>query len=203
MRLLSIMALSSLLLTGCRVTTHKNGDDKNVDIGTPFGSMQVKTKEDASPVGLGIAIYPGAQMLKKNKDNGSADVNMNFGSFHLGVKAVSYTTPDSPDKVLAFYKQDLAQYGDVLHCDNKRALGEPSRTAEGLTCDSDESSSGHLSWDSDSSAKPNRDKTELRAGSKQHQHIVAVELKDGRTNIGLVALDLPTGVPGDHHKDTD
>jgi hypothetical protein len=208
MRLLPALALSSLLvttaLTGCHVSTHKSGDNDNVDIGTPFGSMQVKTNENVEVSGLGITPYPGAKMIKKDKDkdNGAADVNMSFGSFHLGVKAVSYTTADNVDKVLVFYQKDLARYGAVLHCDGKHTVGEPARTAEGLTCDFDGHNNGHMSWNSDRKFDA-ADKTELRAGSKQHQHIVSVEPRDGETRIGLIALDLSGGPSSTNHKDTD
>lgn len=203
MRTLSALAVSSLLLTtvlGCHVTSHKNGNNDNVDIGTPFGSMQVKTNDNVDAAGLGITPYPGALMEKKDKgkDDGAADVNMSFGSFHLGVKAVSYTTPDDSDKVLAFYKKDLGKYGEVLHCDGKKTIGEPTRTAEGLTCDFDQKGNGHMNWNSDEG-----DGTELRAGSKARQHIVSVTEKDGMTKIGLVALDLPTNLANGSHKDTD
>jgi hypothetical protein len=200
MRYFSALAVSSLLLTtvltGCHVTSHKNGNNDNVDIGTPFGSMQVKTNDNVEASGIGITPYPGAVIVKKDKDNGAADVNMSFGSFHLGVKAVSYTTSDAPDKVLAFYKKDLGRYGAVLHCDGKHAVGIPIRTDEGLTCDSEKS--GNIEWNTDDDAK-----IELRAGSKQHQHIVALEPKGDGTKIGLVALDLPSGLSNHDHKDSD
>jgi hypothetical protein len=203
MRLISALALPSLLLatvlTGCHVTNHKNGNNDNVDIGTPFGSMQVKTNDNVETSGIGITPYPGATMMKKDHDNGAADVNMSFGSFHLGVKAASFTTPDAPDKVLAFYKKDLGRYGAVLHCDGKHAVGVPIRTDEGLTCDTDENGGGHVTWNTDGDDA----KTELRAGSKLHQHIVAVEPKDGGTKIGLVALDLPSGLSDHKDKDSD
>jgi hypothetical protein len=200
MRFLSALAVPSLLLTtvltGCHVTSHKNGNNDNVDIGTPFGSMQVKTNDNVEASGIGITPYPGAVIVKKDHDNGAADVNMNFGSFHLGVKAVDYTTSDPSDKVLAFYKKDLGRYGAVLHCDGKHAVGIPVRTDEGLTCDSEKS--GNIEWNSDDDAK-----TELRAGSKLHQHIVELEPKNGGTRIGLVALDLPSGLSSHTHKDDD
>src|SRR5665213_4491621 len=103
MRLLSALTAASLLLglSGCHSSSHKNGDSDNVNIGTPFGSMQVKTNDNVEASGIGITPYPGAQMVKQDKDNGAADVNMSFGSFHLGVKAASYTTDDAPDKVLS------------------------------------------------------------------------------------------------------
>jgi len=199
MRLLSALAVPSLLLvtvlSGCHITSHKNGDSDNVSIGTPFGSMQVKTNDNVEASGLGITPYPGAQMLKKDKDNGAADVDMSFGKYHLGVKAVGYTTSDAPDKVLAFYRKDLGKYGVVLECNGKHSVDGPGRTAEGLTCDFDDSS-GHVSLDTDLDKA-----TELRTGSKQHQHIVAVQTKDGATKIGLVSLDLPTGLSDDKDKE--
>src|SRR5665213_3675731 len=81
-----------------------------------------------------------------------------------------------------------------------RCRGRPETTskprggAERLTCDFDDNSGGHISWDTDVDKA-----TELRTGSKQHQHIVAVQTKDGATKIGLVSLDLPNGLSD--HKD--
>jgi hypothetical protein len=59
-----------------------------------------------------------------------------------------------------------------------------TRTAEGLGCDNEK----------DNRVRVNEDmsgKTELKAGSKQHQHIVAIDPEEGGTKFGLVALDLP------------
>lgn len=205
MRFISALAVSFFLastaLSGCHVTSHKNGGNDNVDIGTPFGSMQVKTNDNVDTIGLGITPYPGAQMVKKDKDNGAADVNMSFGSFHLGVKAVAYTTPDDQDTVIAFYKKDLGRYGVVLECEGSRTVGQPTRTSEGLACSDGAHKSGHISWDTDDGDSNNSsDKIELRTGSKQRQHIVAVEKKGNATKIGLVSLDLPRNFPGGDNK---
>ena len=82
------------LLAGCRVESDKHGDSDDVKIATPFGGMQVKTNDAVVVEGIGLPTYPGAQLVKKDKDDGSADVNMSFGSFQLRVKAVSYRTGD-------------------------------------------------------------------------------------------------------------
>jgi len=187
-----ILAATTMLITsGCHVTEHKNGDRENVDIGTPFGGVHVKTNNEA-PGGLGLTPYPGAVLEKNDKSgktDGSADVDMSFGSFHLGVKAASYLTPDSPSMVLAFYKKDMARYGVVLQCNGHQAVGDVTRTADGLTCD-DKSSKKRITWStSDDGTAAN----ELRAGSKLHQHIIGIEKKNGQTKIGMVALDLPSG----------
>jgi hypothetical protein len=203
MRSLSALAVPVLLLTtaltGCHITSHKDGKNDDVNIGTPFGSMQVKTNDNVEVSGIGITPYPGAILVKKDHDNGAADVNMSFGSFHLNVKAVSYTTSDSPEKVMAFYKKDLGKYGAVIHCEGKRTVGVPIRTDEGLTCDFDSGKNGHVVINTGDDS----DETELRTGSKQHQHIVKLESKDGGTKIGLVALELPSNFTLHDHKDGD
>jgi hypothetical protein len=177
--------LAALLLAGCRVQSDKHGDSDNVKISTPFGGMQVKTNDAVVVEGLGLPTYPGAQLLKKDKDDGAADVNMNFGSFQLRVKAVSYRTGDSPEKVEAFYRAGLRRFGDVIACRDNRPVGAPVRTQEGLTCDNN--NGNHYSVDD----KPEKGALELKAGSQQHQHIVEIDAQDSGTKIGLVALDLP------------
>lgn len=186
---------ATLLLAGCHVSSDKHGDSDNVSVGTPFGSMHIKTNDNTAVSGIGITIYPGATLEKKEgKDDGSADINMSFGDFHLGVKAASYTTPDSQDKVIAFYKKDLARYGEVLTCRGDATVGQPTRTSQGLTCNDKEKS--HITADGMNS----NDNIELRTGSEAHQHIVGVEPQGSLTKIGMVALDLPTHL-GNHDKD--
>ena len=187
MRVAGVVAagLAALLLAGCRVQSDKHGDSDNVKISTPFGGMQVKTNDAVVVEDLGLPAYPGAQLVKKDKDDGSADVNMNFGGFQLRVKAVSYQTGDSPEKVEAFYRAGLKLFGDVIACRNNRVVGMPARTQEGLTCDNN--NGNHYSVDD----KPEKGALELKAGSQQHQHIVEIDAEGGGTKIGLVALDLP------------
>jgi hypothetical protein len=188
----AVVALGAMMMTtGCRIDSHKDGDNDNVKIATPFGGMQVKTNEAAVQEGLGLPVYPGAELVKKKgKDNGSADVNFSFGGFQLRVKAASYRSTDSPDKLTAFYRQALTKYGDVIQCSNNRPVGSLTRTSEGLTCDNDKGN--HVKVNEDLSGK-----TELKAGSKQHQHIVAIDPEGSGTKFGLVALDLPGHLSAD------
>ena len=193
-------SLAALLLAGCHVTTHKDGKNDNVDIGTPFGSMQVKTDNQGNTSAIGIAAYPGAVLVNSDNDKsdkGSADINMNFGSFHLGVKAASYQTSDPQSKVEAFYRKDLARYGDVITCRNNSPVGQPTRTSQGLTCETKHGDHINIKQDASDSG------LELRTGSEQHQHIVGIEAKDGGTKIGLVALDLPSGLVSHDRKDSE
>lgn len=179
-----LVAGTTVLMSGCRIESDKKDGNDNVKIATPFGGMTVKTNDAVVAEGLGLPAYPGAVMVKKDKDNGAADVNMSFGSFQLRVKAVGYRTQDSTDQVTAFYRKALGRYGDVIQCQDDKPVGTPTITAEGLTCDNDKNN--HVYVNDDEFGK-----LELKAGSKQHQHIVAVERDGNGTKFGLVALDLP------------
>ena len=181
---IAVLSLSLLNAIGCRIDTHKSNGNDDVKIATPFGGMSVKTNDAMVQEGIGLAVYPGSTLVKKNKDDGAADVNMSFGSFHLRVKAATYHSVDDPDKVLAFYRNDMARYGTVILCRHNQPIGQPDHTADGLTCDQDKSSA-RFQVDDEKSSR------ELKAGSKQRQHIVSVDSDGPGTKIGLVALELP------------
>jgi len=187
--LLAATVLATGMSTGCRVESNKSGNGDDVKIATPFGGMSVKTDDSKIAQSTGLPTYPGAVMVKKNgkgdSDN-SADINMSFGSFQLRVKAVEFHTTDSPDKVLDFYKKGLARFGTVIQCKDHRPVGSPAHTPDGLDCSEGDQHSGGVHVNDDLSGK-----TELKAGSKQHQHIVGIDPDGTGTKFGLVALDLP------------
>ena len=213
LRILTTLAaaapLACLLLAGCHVTENDHGDHKNVDIGTPFGSMKVNTAKNLDTNAIGISAYPGATPIKDkdDDDSNSANVSMSFGPFHLGVKAADFQSSDPSDKIIAFYLKDLAsRYGSVIECRGHKSIGSVDRTSEGLTCNDDnthiKTSDGHskgfavMSGDSS-------DGLELRAGSPHHLHIVGVEDHDGGVKIGLVSLDLPSDLSDHDSKDSE
>lgn len=186
-------AIVAGLVTGCHVETHKTGDSNNVRIGTPFGGLQVRTNDTSALENMGMTAYPGAQMIQKDgeKGDGAADVDMHLGGFRMRVKAVSYHTQDSPEKVESFYRDDLKRYGDVLTCDGDTPVGPPAKTLQGLTCRNEHE--GHISVD-DPKGKGH---LQLKTGSPQHQRIVAIEPDRGGTKFGLIVLDLPGKVSDD------
>ena len=195
----AVLGVASALITGCRVDEHKGEDGKNEDvkIATPFGGMSVKTDQYAVEGGVGLSVYPGAVLSKKEsgKDNGAADIDINVAGIHVGVKALEYRTKDSPEKVLAFYRKDMAHYGAVILCRGNQAVGTPDHTQDGLSCDKEKGGHVHVG---------DEDYTEeLKAGSKQHQHIVAVSADGSGAKIGLVALDLPGHLSKGNDKDVD
>jgi hypothetical protein len=188
-------------LAGCRIHVDKdsNGEEKNVQIDTPFGGIHVNT-DQTTAADLGLPVYPGAQIVKNDNDK-SADVHMGFGEWELRVKVVKYSSADSQDKVVAFYKKALGRYGDVISCQDGKPVGTPTTTTEGLGCSDDTHANVNVSTDGHSYGyHSNGTGFELKAGSKRHQHIVGFESSGpGQTRFSLVALDLPAGT--DESKD--
>ncbi|HEV2487361.1 MAG TPA: hypothetical protein VGT08_17690 [Terracidiphilus sp.] len=190
--LLAGLALLAVI-SGCRVQVDKgaNGEDKNVQVDTPFGGVHVNTNQTTA-ADLGLPVYPGAETVSDDDKHKSADVHLGFGEWELRVKVVSYATTDTQEQVANFYKKALGRYGDVITCQGNAPVGTPVRTTEGLTCAADKS--GNVQIDrGDYGTSENG--LQLKAGSKHHQHIVGFEEpKEGKTRFALVALDLPAGI---------
>lgn len=183
-RSLAFVSISAVLLiaSGCRVSVDKakNGEDKNVKVDTPFGGLHVRS-DDVSAADVGLPIYPGAQVSSDKDGDKSADVHFGFGEWQFRLKVVNYQSSDPQSKILGFYKKELGRFGDVIECKDKEPVGSPTATQEGLTCS-----------DEGGKAKVNiSENLTLKAGSKRHQHIVAIEDQNGGTKFSLVQLDLP------------
>jgi len=183
--------------SGCRIHTEKgaNGEDKNVRIDTPFGGVHVNT-DQTTAADLGLPVYPGAVVIKDDDKHKSADVHLGFGEWQLRVRAVSYGSPDSKEKVTAFYKNALGRYGNVITCQGNAPIGTPTVTSEGLTCNDEKGGKVNINENGTSYGySSEKNGLQLKAGSKRHQHIVGFdEPKDGQTRFVLVALDLPAGM---------
>jgi len=179
---LFLAAIASLfILSACSVNVNKGGEDgdKKVDIQTPMGGLHVNEGADVRDVGL--SVYPGAKPKPKgdnDSDEKSANVNLSFGNFGLKVVALEYLSEDSPDKVLAYYANELKKYGKVLECPG---------TSGNATADlhigksDDKSDSGALTC-SDTKG----DGTELKVGTKANQHIVSVKPNGKGSDFAMV-----------------
>ena len=195
LRIATSLSLSLMLaagIAGCRVHVDKDakGEDRNVQVDTPFGGVHVNTDQTtASDVGL--PVYPGANTVKDDDNHKSADVHLGFGEWELRVRAVSYETTDTREQVTAFYKKAMGRFGEVLTCENHEPIGKPAVTSEGLTC-SDDGKHENVKIDQGDYGV-GKGNLELKAGSKRHQHIVGFESpRNGKTRFALVALDLPS-----------
>lgn len=163
------------LLAGCSVNVkkEKNGQDKQVDIRTPVGDVHVS--KDANPDEVGIPAYPGARLMPPDSSGDDKSANVNISGFGYGLKVVAlqYESTDAPTKVVSFYNDHLNKYGRVIVCHTSHLdLKTDPKHDDGpheLTCDG---SSGNT--------------VELKVGTKENQHIVAVEPDGSGSKISLV-----------------
>jgi hypothetical protein len=166
------------LLPACSVNVKKqpNGEDKQVDIKTLVGDIHVSKQADVSDIGL--AVYPGARLKEKGSNGDDKSANVNISGFGFGIKVVAlqYESDATPEQLLAFYKDQLKKYGNVLECHSANHFNldrnMPDKSKGGsheLTCGG--SRGNHI---------------ELKVGTKENQHIVAVEPEGKGSSFSLV-----------------
>jgi hypothetical protein len=165
-----------VLLPACSVNVKKDKNDreKQVDITTPVGGIHVR--KGANPEDTGLAVYPGAHLKQEDSDGSDKSANVNLSGFGFGLKVVAleYESKDSPDKVLAYYKEQLKKYGNVLEChtshfDLHTDMDDKNRSSHELTCEG-----------------TNGVNVELKVGTKENQHIVEVEPEGSGSKFALV-----------------
>lgn len=167
-------------LPACSVNVKKeqNGQDKQVDISTPVGGIHVSKNADVRDVG--IQVYPGAHVKEKDSDGSdkSANVNISGMGYGLRVIALEYESDDAPAKLLAFYKDQLKQYGTVIECHSANHID--------INTDMDMKDSDHSSHSVTCGDSHGGNNVELKVGTKENQHIVAVEPDGTGTKFSLV-----------------
>jgi hypothetical protein len=188
-QLASIVVLSALLaLPGCNVNVKKDseGKEKNVDIETPVGGLHVRNDADVRDIGL--PVYPGARRKEHGDDNNpnSAHVNISTSLFGIKVVAIEYLSDDAPEKLIAYYKDQLKKYGFVLECHTNER--HPGTNMNGADTSGD---SKKLKCEDDQNGKT----VELKVGNEQNQHIVSVKpTDDGKgSDFGLVYIQMRGG----------
>jgi hypothetical protein len=175
----SVTALTTvaiLLSSACSVNVQKerDGQDKQVDIKTPMGSVHVS--KGADPQDVGIVVYPGAR-LKQDNDESDKSANVSVSGFGYGVKvaALEYESSDTPDKIIAFYQDQLRKYGNVLVC-------HTGHFHVNTDLDNDKHSNSHeLACEGSNGVD-----VELKVGTKENQHIVAIEPDGSGSKFSLV-----------------
>ncbi len=205
-----LLILSAFFLSACSTSVRQNGESKDVevktpigaitvkdngsssdpnkrvDIQTPFGDMHVHTNDvDAKEVGL--SVYPGAHLAPRSQHNDSqADVNISTAWFGLKVVALKYESDDGPEKLLDYYRKDLAKYGDVLQCRNGKPVATSSTSSDSaheLTCKDHDPHSHGMNIDM---SEHDKEITELKVGSPERQRIVAVRPNGKGSSFDLV-----------------
>ena len=155
-----VVLAASLALTAFS----QDSQDKNLDIKSSVGDLHVGKDADAKKIG--VPLYPGARLKNSDPHNDQANLSILTDAFGMKLLVASYVSDDPPAKVLDFYRDKLKRYGRVVECHTQKHGGDvdvhdddkDSGKSEGLKCGED---AGPV--------------TELKAGTEDNQHIVAVE----------------------------
>ncbi len=143
-----------------------NTEDKPFDVRSSAGDMHVGKDADAKKAGL--PLYPGARP-KVEKDNDPLNFGILTESFGLKVVVAKYESEDSPDKMVSYYRDKLKKYGKVLECHSEKHGGDVD------VHDDDKDSKGSKELKCEEKSGP---VTELKVGTEDDQHVVAVEPRD-------------------------
>jgi len=180
-----IFALASALMLPA-VAQDSNSQDKNLDVRSSAGDLHIGEDADARKVGL--PLYPGAR-LKKDEHSDRANLSIATEAFGMKLIVANYESDDAPAKVIDFYRGKLRKYGKVLECRSEKHGGDidvhdheqDSKSSKELKC---EQNDGPV--------------TELKVGTEDDQHVVAIEPRDGSSGSSFALVYVHTrGKQGD------
>jgi len=148
-----------------------DSQDKSLDIRSSVGDMHMGSDADARETGL--PAYPGARLRKHDDDRNSANLALFTSAFGFKLVVVNYDSDAAPSKIIAYYRGKLKKYGKVLECRISKHGGDVSTHAD----DDDSNKSKELTCDGDNRG----DVIELKVGTEDNQHIVAIEPAESGT----------------------
>jgi hypothetical protein len=158
----------------------KNSQDQHLDIRSSSGDLHIGNDADARKVGL--PVYPGARLKHNDDDNNAVNLGLLTEAFGIKLVVASYESDDAPAQVVEYYRDKLRKYGKVLECHTHKHGGDVHADADDDK-DNDEHSKP-LKCEGDNSGPV----TELKVGTEDNQHVVAIEPRDGgkRATFALV-----------------
>lgn len=160
--------VASVLLLSIAAFAQDSEKNKSLDVRSSVGDLHVGPDADARKAGL--PLYPGARPAhEQNSDP------LNFGilteSFGLKLVVAKYESDDTPDKVISYYRDKLKKYGKVLECHSQKHDDDVHVDSSDKKSDNDK----QLTCDQNSGPM-----IELKVGTEENQHIVAIEPHDSR-----------------------
>lgn len=146
--------------------------NKSLDVRSSVGDLHVGPDGDAKKAGL--PLYPGARLAH---DENSSPLNFGLLTENFGMKLVvaKYESDDAPEKVISYYRGKLKRYGRVLECHTQKQDDGVEVKSDGAQSEGKNTGDKELTCDQDSGPV-----TELKVGTDDNQHIVAVEPRDSK-----------------------
>ncbi|HEY1679331.1 MAG TPA: hypothetical protein VGG04_16560 [Candidatus Sulfotelmatobacter sp.] len=179
---------SALGLTGFA----QNSDSHNSPVDIQVNNNSLHVGDDADAKKIGLPLYPGAKLKTDDKENNNqANLSLFTEAFGMKLLVANYVSSDSSDKVLDFYRGKMRKYGKVIECHTDKHGGDVD-VHEGADKDSKDDGKGknqELKCDSENNSGP---VTELKAGTEDDQHIVAVEPGSAAAGVNFALVYVHT-----------
>ena len=156
-----------------------SSQDDKFDVRSSIGDLHVGSDADARKAGL--PLYPGARLKSDQENKDQANLSVLTEAFGMKLVVAQYVSDDSPAKIIDFYRDKLKKYGKVLECHSQKHGGDVSVHEDSK----DSADSKELKCEENSGPV-----TELKVGTEDNQHVVAIEPRDGAkgSNFALVYL---------------
>jgi hypothetical protein len=158
-----------------------NNQNKHLDIQSSAGDLHMGDDADARKAGL--PLYPGARLRhddEKDKDSSTANLSLFTEAFGVKLVIAKYDSDDAPSKVIDFYRDKLKKYGKVLECHTHDHGGAHADIDSDDNDKDNDKKSKELKCEGDNTGPV----TELKVGTENNQHAVAIESKDGQGKDG-------------------
>ena len=172
----AVAALAAVLLVAQPATSQDSKDSSQPTRGSH--SIGVMASDEAGAKEVGLPIYPGARPHKdKSEDTQAAQLGLWGRDSGFRLVIVKLESKDAPTKVAAFYRKALEKYGKITSCPDAAAkVSEKQKNKnKDLSCDDDDS--------------PEPGEVEFKAGTKESQHIVAIEPNGAGTSFSLLYVE--------------
>jgi hypothetical protein len=169
---LAIAFAAMLPLAACGVVIREDGEgnEKRVDIRSPFGRMTVETNGDMADTGL--PVYPGARPLRNHDEPETANVRIDNSFFGMTVAASKFESEDAPEAIVEFYRERMKRYGDVTECRGRLDFDRHHPSDRPRCRDTFRS-----------------DDVTLGVGTSDHHRLVAIKKRKGRTRFDMVFIE--------------
>ena len=147
-----------------------------------MGDMHIGSDADIRETGL--PPYPGARLRKHDEHRNSANLALFTSAFGMKLVVMNFDSDDAPGKVISFYQEKLKKYGKVIECHKSKDEGavdseehevDSGRSKE-LRCEG--ANTGPI--------------VELKAGTEDNQHVVAIEPAEKGTGATFAVVYVRT-----------
>ena len=188
-----LATLAAMLLAGKPAASQESKDSARSTKGSH--SIGVMASDEAGAKEVGLPIYPGARPHKdKSDDSQAAQLGLWAGNSGFKLVLLKMESNDPPGKVAAFYRKALEKYGKVLSCPDSPGSSGTAKSSD----DKNDVKKKDLECDDDD--KPQPGEVEFKAGTKESQHIVAIEPNGTGTAFSLLYVEAK-GSDSDSDKD--